>query len=121
MLIDPTLTNVLESLQFTVSLIGGFVLLYGSLKAFVLFLLYGLGIHQEDRRHRLDDIRLGLGRHLILGMEFLIAADLISTIVTPGWSEVGILAVIVLIRSVLSYFLTRELHEVESQRIAKRR
>jgi len=112
------MTAFLEIIDHILSWFGGVILVYGSCKAFILFVHRGLGLQQEDRRHFLDEIRLGLGRHIVLGLEFLIVADILSTIIRPGWNEVGLLAVIVVIRTVLAYFLTRELHQIESHRRA---
>lgn len=54
--------------------------------------------------------REGLGRTLLLGLEFLVAADVIRTVaVTPTFRSVGILAVIVAIRTFLSWTLELEL------------
>ena len=54
--------------------------------------------------------REGLGRTLLLGLEFLVAADIIKTVaITPTFSSVGILAIIVLIRTFLSWSLELEL------------
>ena len=41
----------------------------------------------------------------ISGLEIFIAADVISSVVSPTWNKVGLLAAIVGIRTVLSYFL----------------
>jgi uncharacterized membrane protein len=54
--------------------------------------------------------RQGLGRTLLLGLEFLVAADIIRTVaITPTFSSVAILAIIVLIRTFLSWTLELEL------------
>ena len=52
---------------------------------------------------------IGLGRAILLGLEFLVAGDIIRTVaISPTVSSVGVLAVIVLIRTVLSATLTVE-------------
>jgi uncharacterized membrane protein len=57
--------------------------------------------------HRL---RRDLGRAILLGLEVLVAADIIRTVaVTPTMSSVAILAVIVGIRTLLSWSLTVEI------------
>lgn len=56
-----------------------------------------------------EALRHQLGSYLLLGLEFLIAADIIRTITDPTLEEMAILGGIVLIRTVLSYFLDREL------------
>lgn len=58
-----------------------------------------------------QNYREGLGRTLLLGLEFLVAADIIRTVaVTPTFQSVGILAIIVLIRTFLSWTLELELN-----------
>ena len=53
--------------------------------------------------------RVGLGRAILLGLEFLIAGDIIRTVATsPTFQSVGILASIVLIRTFLSLALNLE-------------
>jgi uncharacterized membrane protein len=60
----------------------------------------------------LEKIRLGVGRHLLLGLEFLIAADIMRTIAQPTLEQVTVLAIIVAIRTVLSFFLTRDIEHI---------
>lgn len=58
------------------------------------------------------DLRLGLGRSLIVGLEFLIAGDIIRTVtVTQTLESAAVLAVIVLIRVVLALTLELEIGE----------
>jgi uncharacterized membrane protein len=57
--------------------------------------------HQYRRR---------LGRSILLGLELLVAADIIRTVaITPTFGSVGVLAVIVLIRTFLSFSLELEI------------
>ncbi|WP_345409910.1 DUF1622 domain-containing protein [Nonomuraea salmonea] len=54
--------------------------------------------------------RKGLGRAILLGLEFLVAADIIRTVaISPTFASVGVLAVIVLVRTFLSFSLEVEL------------
>jgi uncharacterized membrane protein len=54
--------------------------------------------------------REGLGRTLLLGLEFLVAADVIRTVaVAPTFQSVGVLALVVIIRTFLSWTLEVEL------------
>ena len=51
-----------------------------------------------------------LGRSILLGLELLVAADIIRTVaVTPTFAGVGVLAIIVLIRTFLSWSLELEI------------
>lgn len=56
-----------------------------------------------------NSIRLQFGNAVILGMEFMVGADLIGSLANPDYYNLGLLAILVLIRTVLSYFLSREL------------
>jgi uncharacterized membrane protein len=52
---------------------------------------------------------LHLARWLLLGLEFMLAADLVRSAVAPTWDDVGKLAAIAGIRTVLGFFLGRDL------------
>jgi len=54
-------------------------------------------------------LRLVLGSYLVLGLEFQLAADILKTAIAPSFTEIGQLAAIAAIRTVLNYFLTREI------------
>jgi uncharacterized membrane protein len=55
------------------------------------------------------DIRLRLGKWLALALEFLLGADILKTVVSPSWNEIGQLAAIATLRTLLNYFLEREI------------
>lgn len=60
--------------------------------------------------HTYDTYRRRLGRSILLGLEFLVAADIIRTVaVTPTLPSVAVLAVVVLIRTFLSFSLELEI------------
>lgn len=46
---------------------------------------------------------------LILGLEFMLAADILRTAISPNWNQIGQLAAIALIRTFLNYFLEKDL------------
>lgn len=57
-----------------------------------------------------ETYRANLGRGILLGLEILVGADIIATITSPlTWESVGLLGVIVLIRTFLSFSLGCEL------------
>ncbi len=58
-------------------------------------------------------IREHLGFYLLLALEFLIAVDVIETLLHPDWKELGILAGLVVLRTLMSFSLHWELKEVE--------
>jgi uncharacterized membrane protein len=62
--------------------------------------------------HLNPDVWLRLGRWLVAGLTFQLAADIIETAVTTSWDEVARLAAIAAIRTFLNFFLERDLSEV---------
>lgn len=101
--------SILFYIQHTISCIGILIIFIGVLYAFIQFLRYFFTKQLFNADSQINQIRLNLGRILILGLEFIVAADLIGTTTTPDYYAVGILAIIVLIRTLLSFSLTREM------------
>ena len=60
-------------------------------------------------------IRTFLASYILLGLEVLIAADIIDTIAHPELNEIITLIVIVFIRTFISYFLQKEIKETARQ------
>ena len=58
-------------------------------------------------------LRHQLGSHLLLGMEFMIAADIIGTISHPTLNDMALLGSIVAIRTVISHSLQREVENFQ--------
>ena len=52
---------------------------------------------------------LSLARWLLLGLEFMLAADIVRTAIAPTWDDIGKLAAIAVIRTFLNFFLERDL------------
>ncbi len=58
--------------------------------------------------HPVLESRLELGHTLSLGLSFLIGASILKSAISPQWDDIGKLAAIIAIRTVLNYFLARE-------------
>ena len=67
-----------------------------------------------------EAIRLRLGRVLALGLEFTVASDILRTAVAPTRQDILNLGALVLLRTLLNYFLEREIREGERAREASR-
>lgn len=67
-----------------------------------------------------ESIRLQLGRVLALGLEFSVASDILRTAVAPTRQDILNLGAIVLLRTLLNYFLEREIRQGEQSRLADR-
>ena len=63
----------------------------------------------------MSEIRITLGRWLALGLELALAADILRTVMIPTWDEIGKLGAIVVVRTVLNYFLEREIEQEQKK------
>jgi uncharacterized membrane protein len=66
--------------------------------------------HLEDMRLK-KRIWLGFAAWIVLALEFALAADIVRTAIAPTWDDIGKLASIAAIRTVLNWFLGRDLDE----------
>ena len=108
---EELLITAVDYLRMVVEAIGAAIVGFGSVAAAVRLLLTLLGI----RHYSNTEIRLFLGRYLALGLEFQIGADILSTAVAPTLEDVLLLGAIVVIRTVLNYFLSKELERERQQ------
>jgi uncharacterized membrane protein len=102
---------VINIIGLGLNAIGALVTVWGIAISFVDFLRKEI-TGSEDRSAANERIRLKLGSYLVLALEFFIASDIVKTVVTPTWEGLGILGAIIVIRTILSYFLTRDLKKV---------
>ena len=82
------------------------------------FLSYLRRLFSHSRQHfdATEVIRLQLGRVLALGLEFTVASDILRTAVAPTRQDILNLGAIVLLRTLLNYFLEREIQQGEQNR-----
>ncbi|MCV7195848.1 DUF1622 domain-containing protein [Mycobacterium angelicum] len=98
--------EIVDALGTVVDGVGVAVIIVGGLVTGVRFL--GRMLRKADGAYRA--LRENLGRSILIGLEFLVAGDIIKTIVvTPNGQNVAALAGIVAIRTFLSVSLTVEM------------
>ncbi len=104
--------QILVFIQHAISLCGILIIFIGVLIALVQYFYHLVASRMLQENSYVNGIRLRLGRVLTLGLEFIIASDLIGTMTTPDYYSVGILVIIVILRTVLSYTLNREIENL---------
>ena len=88
------------------------ILVLGSAWAFVRGIRSAV-LRKYDGTMVIRQLRVDLGQILLLSLEVLIVSDILHSIVRRSLEEVGILAVIVVIRIALSFFLDREISNLQ--------
>ncbi len=100
--------STVEAVGTAVDVAGVVIIVVGALIATAVIayrVLQRSELHSAYRSYR-----HGLGRAILLGLELLVAADIIRTVaIAPTFTSVGVLALIVLVRTFLSFSLEVEL------------
>lgn len=87
--------------------VGISLIVYGGLVSTIELIFRGVRKKQYTYvriRHRFTD-------KILFGLEFLIAADVIRTALDPSQEEILSLGAVVIIRTIMAYFLSKEVKE----------
>jgi uncharacterized membrane protein len=105
---DADFKSAVEAVSKVIDGVGVLAVVIGLLVATVGFALALRTAGARMTTYR--DFRRQIGRAILLGLEFLVAADIIRTVaVDPSFRSVGVLAIIVAVRTFLSFTLDVEL------------
>ena len=100
------LTFTLRAFIILANLAGGLVIGVALVRALGTYLLDLVSREGDVPK---EAIRLTLGRSLALALEFQLAADILGTALNPTLRDIGLLAAIVVLRTLLNYFLGKEI------------
>ncbi|MBI5448295.1 MAG: DUF1622 domain-containing protein [Gammaproteobacteria bacterium] len=106
---------ILFAIKNLISLIGTVVILIGSVLAAGRYCVVRFTPFDSNIPRQMDDVRLQLGQSITLGLEFIVAADILETTMAPDYYSVGILCIVVFIRTFLNYFLNKEILVLRQQ------
>lgn len=100
--------DVLHIAALVIAAIGVLVITYGVLRG-------GVSLVQSERKGSTtgsrNKLRMDLGYYLLLGLEILVAADILETLLAPDLEHIALLGAIVVIRTVISVSLNWELNQ----------
>src|SRR3954471_13662734 len=102
---DEHFKDVVDAISKVIDGAGVVVIVVG------LLLATGFFLRQRERPDSYRTFRQQVGKAILLGLEFLVAADIIRTVaVAPTFEGVGVLAALVAVRTFLSFTLDVELN-----------
>lgn len=115
-MILENIRQIVLHIQHGISFLGVLLILSGVIIATIEYIKHFFSVSKKQHQDPfVNRIRLNLGRTLILGLEFIVAADLIGTTTAPDYYSVGIVASIVLIRTLLSFSLNKEINALTKE------
>ncbi len=111
--LEELMVSIFTPITDIIDLAAILFILWGFIKAmfdFVALRIKNKTLSNSD----IKSIRCYLGTYLLLGLEIMIVADIIKTVLNQTTQDLIFLGGIVLIRTVLSYFLNTEIEEMKS-------
>jgi uncharacterized membrane protein len=109
---DELFVRFAETAQMLSEAAAVIVVTYGTLEAFIRLLW--IGVTPRATHGQRKAIWRRFGTWLLLGLEFELAADIVASVVSPTWQDIGELGAIAVIRTFLNYFLERDLEDAET-------
>jgi len=111
------MVNAIEAVSFIISIFSLVVICYGSIITIISIIRNESGRFTGNfSLKKLNSVKSIFGYYLLCGLDFLIAADVIRTIVENTLNDLTILGLSVAIRTVLSFFLGREIKDDQEVR-----
>jgi len=111
---DISLSQYISPISLFFDTFGIFLVVVGGVLAVIEWLqvqITHLG-SREKRKTQTQDLRVHFSQKLVLGLEFFLAGDIIRLIATPTTDVLIRVGAIIVIRTVLAYFLSREIKEL---------
>ena len=101
-----------EFIALVVESIAIGIVAFGAVESFVRLFepLFAWPPHPGWRK----SIWVGFGMWLLLGLQFALAADIVRSVISPTWEDLGHLAAIAIIRTFLNHFLEKDIEEARS-------
>jgi uncharacterized membrane protein len=112
---ERALAAVVQYLTFFAELCGALVIAVAVVRGIIRFVQHIVRHTDADDPYK-ENIRLQLGKLLALALEFELGADILKTAVAPSFTIIAQLAAIIVLRTLLNYFLERELRATEQRR-----
>jgi len=102
----------LEWVSAAVDLLAIAVMLVGTVRFLAGFLMAEVRRDEAARARVINHERVELGRYILAGLELFIVSDIIHAALSLALGDLVFLALLVAIRSAISYFLDREIREI---------
>lgn len=112
--LDTLIGNVVYALEIIITIIILAIIaitLFSLLKATI----SSLRKRDEQVRLRINEIVSRLLRGMLISLDILVAADILKTILVPSITELAVLVIIVVVRVLLTFSLSKEIERQERQ------
>ena len=111
------LKKVIEFLPEIIDLFGVLILVIGFVRGLIAFLKMELSRYKGKKRHFrvMQILRCDVGLYILLALDFMITSDIINSMVNADMDDLIGLASIVVLRTIIGYFLGKEVEEIHKE------
>jgi uncharacterized membrane protein len=111
----PWLIEIFEILAAVIDIAAIVLLLIGAARFLTGVVIAEVGKSGPERVRRTNRERIELGRYILAGLELFIVSDVIHTAISLRFADLMFLLLLVIIRSITSFFLDRELEQLKKE------
>jgi uncharacterized membrane protein len=111
--LEETFRQFAHAASLGIQVLALIVLVRGSLEAAVGIVRVMISTRASNAARRAG--WLEYSRWLVAGLTFQLAADIIDTMVVPGWQDLARVGIIAVIRTFLTYFLDRDIDSIRER------
>jgi uncharacterized membrane protein len=105
----PTIAEIIQGFALAFGIFGAILIIYGGILTAVNLVL--VAIHRKNMLK--GQVKREFTGYIVFGLEFFIAGDVLTTLLSPTSEELLVLGAVVVIRVVLGYFLEKESKEYD--------
>jgi uncharacterized membrane protein len=107
--LESVLTPFVNIITFVMDIAAGLIIGISAIVGFISFLRTLVTKPPKEQTQDKETIRLRLARGMLLALDFEVGSDILKTVSVPSINELSILAVVVGIRIILSWSLSKEI------------
>jgi uncharacterized membrane protein len=100
----PMFTDIVRIFTYFFGIVGAAIIIFGGIGATVNIIL----LETRKKKVTYNAIRADLTGKIVFGLDFFIAGDVLTTVLNPSTSDLFTLGAVVVIRTILGYFLSKE-------------
>ncbi|MBD3156336.1 DUF1622 domain-containing protein [Candidatus Peregrinibacteria bacterium] len=108
---------IFEYLIKALEVVGVAIIVMGVLKMLLVFATCAIRRISPDKF--INQIRIELSNYLVLSLEVFIGRDIIETLLNPSINDIIVLVVLVILRTLLAFFLNYEIKHMPQKNIPK--
>jgi uncharacterized membrane protein len=113
----PLFTDIIRIFTFFFGIVGAAIIIFGGIGATINIIL----LEARKKQVTYNQIRADLTGKIVFGLDFFIAGDVLTTVLNPSMDDLLTLGAVVVIRTILGYFLSKENISLEPVTISEPR